>query len=123
MDERIGQGGGDFLDAEEIAQVVERGQVAGIAEDHGEDIVLEGERQDLVDAGHGLGHQGQRLGRGLELLGSEQLEAELIGERLLQLHFGDEAARQGGLAEQGRRCSWLLRGRPRADLHRGSPDR
>ncbi len=96
----VGQGGDDFLDLQEVAQVVEGGQVAGIAEDHRERIILEGEGQDLVDAGHGFGDAGQRFRAGLELFRTEQSEPELIGESLLQLHRGDEAARQRRLAHE-----------------------
>ena len=90
----------DFLDAEEVAQVVEGGQVVRVADDDGQHLVLERQRQHLVDAGHRLGDQRQRFGRRLDFLEVDDLQAELLGEGLEELVFGDEAAADGDLAGQ-----------------------
>src|SRR5262249_12734284 len=45
------------------------------------------------------GDQGQRLGGGLEVLGGQEAQAELLGEGAEQLGVGDQAARQGDLAD------------------------
>ena len=57
-----------FVDAEEVAQVVERGQVGGSPMAMVSTLSLKRQRQHLVDAGHRLGDQRQRLGRRLDLL-------------------------------------------------------
>ena len=58
---RRGQQRHHFVDAQQVAQVVQRRQVGRVADGDGQHLVLEGQRQDLVDVGHRLRDQGQRL--------------------------------------------------------------
>ena len=57
----------DLLDTKEVAQVIQGRQVDRVADDHRQGAVDVAERQDLVDAGHGLGHEGSRFGGDLDL--------------------------------------------------------
>ena len=63
-----GETGMDLVDAQQVAQVVDAGEVVRIGRGNGEDLVLEGQRQHLVDGRHRLGHELQRFGLRLEIL-------------------------------------------------------
>ena len=94
---RRGQQGHHFVDAQQVAQVVHRRHVGRVADGDGQHLVLEGQRQDLVDVGHRLGHQRQRLRLRLDFLEVGDLEAVLFGQGLEQLVLVDEALRHGRL--------------------------
>ncbi len=60
-----GDHGFDLGDAEQVAQVVEGGEVAGIGHRHGQHLVFHRQGQDVVDRGHGFRHQAQNVAVGL----------------------------------------------------------
>ena len=113
-----GEQGDDLVDAEQVAQVVDGAEVGRVADGDGQHLVLERQRQDLVDAGHRLGDELQRLGRRLDLGEVDDLEAVLLGQGLQQLVLVDEAAADGRPGRSAGRCSWPRRGAPRAGPRR-----
>ena len=77
-----------------------RGQAIRIGNGHHQHLVAVGKRQHFIDRRHRLGHKRDGFGLGLEVFQVHHLEAELLGQGLLQLLLGDEGAAQGHLARE-----------------------
>ena len=65
----------------------------------GEDVVLEADGHDLVDAGHRLGDEFEHLGWDTGLVEVDDRHAPLLGEGFGDLLLGDEAHADGDLAD------------------------
>lgn len=77
--------------AEEVSQVVEGADVLRVRHGNGEDIVLEGDRHDLVDAGHGLGDEVENLGGDVGLIEVDDRHPPLLGEGFGDLGFSHQS--------------------------------
>ena len=87
-----------FVEAEQVAQIVGGANVGWIADGDGQHLVLEGQRQHLVDRRHRFRNERQHFGRRLDLGEIDDLQIVLFGQRLEELLLGDEALLDGGLA-------------------------
>ena len=93
---------------QEVPEIVECRNVLRIGHRHRQHIVLERDRHDLVDAGHGLGNQLQHLRGNGRLFQVDDLHSPLLGQRLAQLRLGRQPHPDHDLPQQLARRFLLL---------------